>query len=105
MTIEEQLNNIDWKNHTQVIDFYESNLVYFENYQFINDQEKISDFIDIKLHYSNSAKYYFDVLGFIRRNELGGFSGLISWKCHSFILSGEADMGTTGKQPEWEYPD
>lgn len=54
MTIEEQLNNIDWKNHTQVIDFYESNLVYFENYQFINDQEKISDFIDIKLHYSNS---------------------------------------------------
>lgn len=54
MTIEEQLNNIDWKNHTQVIDFYESNLVYFENYQFINGQEKISEFIDIKLHYSNS---------------------------------------------------
>jgi hypothetical protein len=51
------------------------------------------------------AAFYFDVLGFIRRNELGGFSGIISWKCHSFILSGEADMGTTGKQPEWEYPD
>jgi tetratricopeptide (TPR) repeat protein len=54
MTIAEQLNNIDWKNHNQVIDFYESNLVYFENYQLISDQEKISDFIDIKLHYSNS---------------------------------------------------
>jgi len=54
MTIEEQLNNIDWNNHKQVIDFYESNLIYFENYQLINDEEKISDVIDIKLNYANS---------------------------------------------------
>ena len=63
-TIEEQLNNIDWKNQEQVINFYESNLLYFENYQLINEQEKISEFIDIKLHYANSLfeKSHYDKL-------------------------------------------
>lgn len=54
MTIEEQISNIDWNNHKQVIDFYEKNLIYFENYQLISDEDKISDIIDIKLNYANS---------------------------------------------------
>lgn len=60
--IEEQIAQIDWKNHDQVINFYEKNSLYFDNADVVNDKEKISQFIDIKLHYANSLfdKSHFD---------------------------------------------
>lgn len=62
MNIEDQLRRIDFRDPDQVIGFYETNRLYFDNYRRLEDPEKISSFIDIKLHYANSLfdKSYFD---------------------------------------------
>src|SRR5688572_2328757 len=54
MNIEDQLRQIDFRDPEQIIKFYEINRLYYDNYQQIEDPEKISRFIDIKLHYANS---------------------------------------------------
>jgi tetratricopeptide (TPR) repeat protein len=53
-SIEQQLNQVDWQNLESISRFYEANQLYFDNYQIIEDEERISDFIDIKLHYVNA---------------------------------------------------
>lgn len=62
MDIENQITNINVKNPNEVIDFYESNIVYFKNYQGIVNHDKICKFIEVKLYYANSLfdKHYLD---------------------------------------------
>lgn len=52
--IETQLKNVDWNDWNSIVHFYESNSLYFNNYQIITDQEKVDEFISIKLHYANA---------------------------------------------------
>jgi len=54
MNIEDQIRQLNFHDTEQVISFYDSNRVYYDNYQRLDDPERISDFIDIKLHYANS---------------------------------------------------
>lgn len=62
MNIEEQIRHLNFKNPNEVINFYESNKLYFDNFERLENAEKISDFIDIKLHYANSLidKHYLE---------------------------------------------
>jgi hypothetical protein len=60
MTVEEQASQINWKDYKQVIDFYNSNRIYFDNYENIIDEDKISNLIDYKLHYCNSLMDKFE---------------------------------------------
>ncbi|MEP4534018.1 MAG: hypothetical protein ABJ004_13095 [Cyclobacteriaceae bacterium] len=53
-SIEDQIREINWKNPNEVIDFYESNALYYNNYQNVDSTDKINDFLTIKLHYANS---------------------------------------------------
>lgn len=53
-SIEQQLNQVDWQNPESISRFYEANQLYFDNYQVIEDEDRVSDFIDIKLHYVNA---------------------------------------------------
>ncbi|MFW6351075.1 MAG: hypothetical protein ACOC2E_01695 [Bacteroidota bacterium] len=64
MNIEEQIAQLNFQDHDQVISFYESNRIYFDNYQRLENTEKISEFINIKLHYADSLtdKHYLDKL-------------------------------------------
>lgn len=61
-SLEQQLHDVDWKNPESIVRFYESNQLYFDNYQLVHDEDKISAFIDIKLHYVNSlfSKAHYD---------------------------------------------
>lgn len=54
MTIEDQIEQLDLTVPEKVIDFYELNRIYFDNYQHLQDSDRISQFIDIKLLYANS---------------------------------------------------
>jgi hypothetical protein len=62
MNIEEQISQVNFKDPEQVVNFYESNRIYFYNYERLKDPEKISEFINIKLHYANSLtdKHHLD---------------------------------------------
>jgi hypothetical protein len=62
MNIEDQIIQINFQDPEQIINFYESNRVYYDNYERLDDPEKISEFIDIKLHYANSLtnKHHLD---------------------------------------------
>jgi hypothetical protein len=62
--LDSEIAQVDWKNPDQVIDFYEENRLYFENAERITDKEKISQIIDIKLHYANSQfdKSHYDIV-------------------------------------------
>ncbi|MDF9798248.1 hypothetical protein OKW21_003511 [Catalinimonas alkaloidigena] len=62
MNVEDQLRQVDFKDPDQVINFYELNRIYYDNYQRLEDTDKISKFIDIKLHYANSLteNHHFD---------------------------------------------
>lgn len=75
MNIEEQLQQLNFKDPNEVIRFYESNRLYFENFDRLENADKISEFIDIKLHYANSLtdKYYLDKV----YNVLDGVSQLL----------------------------
>jgi hypothetical protein len=42
---------VDWSNSDSIIDFYEENKLYFDNYQLIDDQDAIIDIIDMKFQY------------------------------------------------------
>ena len=53
-SIEQQRNQVDWQNPESISRFYENNQLYFDNYEAVEDENKISDFIDIKLHYVNA---------------------------------------------------
>lgn len=63
-SIDEQAKQIDWKNHITAIQFYESNGLYFDNFQHISDEDRISNCIDYKLFYCNAlnSKSEFDKL-------------------------------------------
>lgn len=52
---------IDWRNKDEVIKFYESNKLYFDNYQSQNQIETILSTIDIKLSYCDAqiSKYHY----------------------------------------------
>lgn len=52
--IEEQLRTVNWKNPEEIISFYESNALYFNNYELIDDTDKIRQFISVKLYYADS---------------------------------------------------
>ena len=43
--------NIDWSNHDSVIEFYENNQLYFDNYELLNDQNSIIETIQTKAIY------------------------------------------------------
>lgn len=62
MNIEEQIRQLNFKEPDQVINFYESNRIYFDNFERLENPDKISEFIDIKLYYANSLtdKHYLD---------------------------------------------
>jgi hypothetical protein len=62
MNIEDQKRNLNFKDPNEVIKFYESNRLYFDNFERLESEEKVSEFIDIKLHYANSLtdKHYLE---------------------------------------------
>jgi len=53
-SLESKIRNINWKNPEEVISFYDSNVLYFNNYEQIDDLNKINNFLTIKLHYANA---------------------------------------------------
>jgi len=57
MNIDEEIKDINTNDHNQVISFYESNKLYFDNYQRLEDSDRIGKFIDIKLTYCNSLTH------------------------------------------------
>ena len=59
------LELIDWRNKDEVIGFYESNKLYFDNYKVQTQPDSILDMIDFKLTYCDaliSEKHYTDCL-------------------------------------------
>ena len=52
--INDKMSQVNWKRPEQIIEFYESNQLYYHNYSILTDQDKIAEFIEIKLHYVNS---------------------------------------------------
>jgi len=49
--IQEQAKNINWQDTTAVQRFYETNEVYFDNYNSLTDPDEIEDVINMKSHY------------------------------------------------------
>lgn len=64
--IRNEIDTVHWNNHESVIDFYESNILYFENKTDFVNKEEIEDFaniqisyvlaLDQKKHYTKAAK-------------------------------------------------
>jgi hypothetical protein len=54
MDVENQIAQINTNDPNQVIEFYESNKLYFDNYQRLDNPDRIGRFLDIKLFYCNS---------------------------------------------------
>lgn len=52
--INTELSNVDWENHDSIIEFYERNNLYFNNYDKFTNQDTIIELIKIKLHYTDS---------------------------------------------------
>lgn len=52
--ISEKIKQVDWKKPDEIIEFYESNQQYYDNYSILTDQEKIAELIGIKLYYANA---------------------------------------------------
>lgn len=52
-SIDEQILRVNWNNVNEVADFYESNMLYFNNYHHLEDLDKINSFIDVKIRYVN----------------------------------------------------
>jgi tetratricopeptide (TPR) repeat protein len=57
MNIDEEIKNVNTNDYNQVINFYESHKLYFDNYQRLEDSDRIGKFIDIKLVYCNSLTH------------------------------------------------
>lgn len=53
-TIDDEIDKVDWHNSDSISQFYESNQLYFDNYELIADESRVADFINIKLHYVNA---------------------------------------------------
>ncbi len=51
--IEEQIADLDFRNDSEVISFYEENQLYFDNYRHISDKFKVERFVDLKLSYAD----------------------------------------------------
>lgn len=49
--IREKASQFDWQNHDAVIDFYEDNLLFFDNYKTLEELDTIIDVINMKSHY------------------------------------------------------
>lgn len=49
--IREKASQFDWQNIDAVIDFYEDNLLFFDNYKILNELDTIIDVINMKSHY------------------------------------------------------
>jgi tetratricopeptide (TPR) repeat protein len=67
-TIREKARRFDWNNPDAVIDFYEDNQLYFDNYEILEDIDTIIDVIDMKSHYMGaliSKKRYNKALSYI----------------------------------------
>jgi tetratricopeptide (TPR) repeat protein len=62
--ISDKINQVNWEKPEEIIEFYESNQLYFDNYSILTDQDKISDFIGIKLCYANAIykKSHYDII-------------------------------------------
>jgi len=54
MNLEEEVKKVNWSNSSDVIDFYESHKLFFNNTDSINDEKTISAVISIMYHYANS---------------------------------------------------
>lgn len=54
MTIESQIDQVDWKNPDAVIAFYESNKLYFDNAGLVTDEGKTHEILKIQLHYADA---------------------------------------------------
>ena len=52
--IDDKIKQVDWKKSEEIIEFYESNQLYYDNYSILTDQDKIAEFIGIKLYYANA---------------------------------------------------
>ena len=52
--INDKIKQVDWKKSEEIIEFYESNQQYYDNYSILTDQDKIAEFIGIKLYYANA---------------------------------------------------
>jgi hypothetical protein len=61
-TINDDIAHVDWKHDDQAIEFYEKHKLYFDNFELIEDREKIVQFIRIKLRYAESIykKFRYD---------------------------------------------
>lgn len=49
--IRHEIESLNWNDKGSVIDFYEKNIVYFANYEIINDIDQLIEIADIKLSY------------------------------------------------------
>lgn len=68
--IRQEIENVNWKNNDSVINFYEKNTVYFDNYDIIKNIDQLIEIADIKLsyimaldskrHYTKADKYLKD---------------------------------------------
>jgi len=52
--IKPDASNVDTNNYDAIIRFYENNLLYFDNFQLISDDDSLIEIINIKSHYINA---------------------------------------------------
>jgi tetratricopeptide (TPR) repeat protein len=52
--IKPDASNVDINNYDAIIRFYENNLLYFDNFQLISDEDSLIEIINIKSHYINA---------------------------------------------------
>ena len=59
---DEQIIELDWQDNKKEIDFYESNGLYYSNYQRLKEDESISQVLQVKLIYAKALykESYFD---------------------------------------------
>lgn len=49
--IRQEIEELDWNNSDSVVSFYESNRLYFDNYNFLKSTDSIYEIADIKISY------------------------------------------------------
>ena len=52
--IKPDASNVDINNYDAIIRFYENNLLYFDNFHLISDEDSVIEIIKIKSHYINA---------------------------------------------------
>ena len=69
----DKMNQVNWEKPEEIIEFYESNQLYYDNYSILTDQDIIAEFIGIKLYYANAIfkkSHYDKVLRILGQVEL-----------------------------------